>query len=192
MAGQGPIAPAQLGSVWLAAFLYAFCQGIVFALYPPYAATRGISAFIIGLGVTALMLGRTLVFLFFRKIRGRFKALTTAGSAVMGLTILPLSLAIEPWIILPLSLTLGCGLGLIYSATIMMALSADEANRGKYAGLFESSIGAGYFFGPLVGGAAAQVALQGPYAICSGVSLISLLKIVRSEIKPSRHNRLST
>jgi len=173
----------HLGSVWLGAFLYAFCQGIVFALYPPYADARGVPAFIIGLVVTSLMIGRTLVFIFFRRIRGRFKTFTTIGSAVIGLTILPLSLTIEPWIILPLSLMLGFGLGLIYSATIMMALSADKASRGKYAGFFEGSIGAGYLLGPIIGGSVAQVALQVPYAICSVAALISLLSVIRSEIK---------
>lgn len=129
------------------------------------------------------MLGRTLVFISFRRIRGRFKMLITTGFAIIGLTILPLSLTIEPWIILPLSLMLGFGVGLIYAASIMVALSVDKASRGKYAGFFEGSIGAGYFFGPIIGGSIAQVVLQGPYAICSIAALISLLSIIRSKIK---------
>lgn len=180
---QGSATPSQFSSVWLAAFIYAFCQGIVFALYPPYADTRGVPTFIIGLVVTSLMLGRTLVFISFRRIRGRFKILITTGSAIIGLTILPLSLTIDPWIILPLSLMLGFGVGLIYAASIMVALSVDKASRGKYAGFFEGSIGAGYFFGPIIGGSIAQVVLQGPYAICSIAALISLLSIIRSKIK---------
>lgn len=183
IAEQKSATPLQLRSVWLASFLYAFCQGIVFSLYPPYADARGVPAFIIGLVVTSLMMGRTLVFILFRRIGGRFKALTTIGSAVIGLTILPLSLTFEPWIILPLSLILGFGTGMIYAASIIMALSADRTSRGKYAGFFEGSIGAGYLFGPIVGGSIAQVALQGPYAICSTIALVSLLSVVGSKME---------
>jgi len=175
-------APMQNKSVWLATFLYAFCQGIVFALYPPFAEHMDVPSFVIGLAITSLMMGRTLVFLFFRRLKAQFKALAMTGSAVMGLTTLPLSLTIEPWIILPLSLTLGFGLGLVYSASIMMALSVDGVNRGKYTGLFEGSIGAGYFLGPIVGGSIAQVTLQGPYVICSVGALVSLLSLVGSKI----------
>jgi len=179
----GTAPPLRFKSVWLAAFLYAFCQGIVFSLYPPFAEYLGVPALVIGLAVTSLMMGRTLVFLFFRKLKARFKVLAMTGSAVMGLAALPLSSAVEPWIILPLSLTLGFGLGLVYSASIMITLSADELSRGKYAGIFEGSIGAGYLFGPLIGGSIAQASLQGPYVICSAAALFSLVSITRSRIE---------
>lgn len=183
IAERGSATPLHFKSVWLAAFLYAFCQGIVFALYPPFAEYLGVPALVIGLAVTSLMMGRTLVFFFFRRLKAKFKVLAMTGSAVMGLVVLPLSLAVDSWIILPLSLTLGFGLGLVYSASIMMALSADKLSRGKYAGFFEGSIGAGYFFGPILGGSIAQVFLQGPYAICSIAALISLLSILKSQIE---------
>jgi len=180
IAERSSTSPFHTKGVWLAAFLYAFCQGIVFALYPPFAEYMGVPGFVIGLAVTSLMMGRTLVFLFFRRLKSQFKVLAMTGSAVMGLAALPLSLTIEPWIVLPLSLTLGLGLGLVYSASIMTALSVDGANRGKYAGLFEGSIGAGYLIGPFIGGSIAQVALQGPYVICSVVALVSLLRMKSS------------
>lgn len=175
--------PLRYESVWLAAFLYAFCQGIVFALYPPFAKNMGVPTFVIGLAITSLMMGRTLVFILFRRIKARFKMIAMTGSAVIGLAALPLSLSVEPWVILPLALTFGLGLGLVYSASIMIALSVDGANRGKYAGLFEGSIGAGYLLGPLIGGSIAQVTLQGPYVICSAGALVSLLSIIRSKIE---------
>jgi len=177
--------PLQLKSVWMTAFLYAFCQGIVFALYPPYAELRGVSGLVIGLAVTSLMTGRTLVFLMFRKISVGFNVLAMAGSGLMGLAALPLAFVIDAWTILLSSLIFGLGAGLAYSASIQAALSVDSTRRGTYAGFFEGSIGAGYLFGPVIGGPIAQFVLQGPYVVCSVASLAAFVGIVRSRSKSS-------
>lgn len=174
--------PNTLKPVWLTSFLYSFCQGTVFSLYPPYAELVGIPGFMIGLVVASIMTGRTLIFLLFRKLGRGFGSLAIAGCALMALAIMPVSLSMSPVIVLPFAVFLGVGAGLVYAASIRTALSVDARNRIRYAGFFEGSIGLGYLLGPLVGGGVAQYALQGPYIACALVCLGTLAVVATSKI----------
>ncbi len=177
-----PPDPLALKPVWLTAFLYSFCQGTVFSLYPPYAKLIGIPDFIIGLVVASIMTGRTLIFLLFRKLGRSFGSLAIAGSALMALAIMPVSLSRNPEMVLSFGMFLGFGAGLVYAASIRTALSVQARNRTRYAGFFEGSIGLGYLLGPFVGGWVAQYALQGPYIACATVCLGTLAVVATHKI----------
>lgn len=168
---DGSVSPKKMIQTWSIAALYAFCQGTIFSLYPPYALLRGIPGALIGLTIALLVAGRTLMFYLYRFVKRSFRALALVGSFVAFLLPLLLMSSIDPLVLLSCGFLLGTGLGLCYSAAIRSALEADPSSRGMYAGVFESSIGVGYLLGSGIGGVASEFVLEGPYIVSSAVAL---------------------
>jgi len=65
----------------------------------------------------------------------------------------------------------GLGQGMAYSTAILLVLKGSGSRRGKVAGQFESTVGVGFFIGPLVGGIFYQVGGAYPYFFGALVSL---------------------
>ena len=173
------VSPKKMVPTWSIAALYSFCQGTIFSLYPPYAQLRGIPGALIGLTISLLLAGRTLIFYLYRFIKKSFRTLALAGSLIAFLFPLLLVSSSEPLVLLPCGFLLGIGVGSCYSAAIRSALEADPSSRGTYAGVFESSIGLGYLLGPGIGGVAAEFVLEGPYIVSSAVALSVSALLVR-------------
>lgn len=166
------VAPGSMAMSWALAVLYSFCQGTIFSLYPPYAQIIGIQASMIGLSIAFILAGRTFAFFIYRYLKAGFGKLTLIGPLMASVFMVPFAFSAEPLVFLPAASLLGVGVGLCYSTAIRAALEADPASKGKYAGLFEASIGLGYLLGPAAGGFAAEAVLVGPYAVCSLVALV--------------------
>jgi DHA1 family multidrug resistance protein-like MFS transporter len=173
-----PVPQRRMLTTWAVAMLYAVCQGTIFSLYPPYAEIMGIPGALIGLAIAFGLAGRTIMFYLYRFLKVGFKTLALAGSILASVFTLQLVLSTEPFIVLSAGFLFGVGMGLCYSAAIRSALDVDSSSRGKYAGLFEGSIGLGYFLGPAIGGAAAELVLQAPYVISSAAALCFAIVIV--------------
>lgn len=177
------ISPRRMLTTWGAAMLYSLCQGTIFSLYPPYAQIMGVPGALIGLAIAFGLAGRTLVFYLYRFLTVGFKTLALAGSVLASVFTLQLILSADPFLILSGGFLLGVGMGLCYSAAIRSALDVDSASRGKYAGLFEGSIGLGYFLGPVMGGAIAEFILQAPYVISSVAAMSFAIVVAREHPK---------
>ena len=171
--------PRKMMATWALAGLYSFCQGTVFALYPPYAELRGLAGGLTGLAISSILAGRTLTFYLYRFIRATPKTLALAGSLSAAIFLLLFSISTQPLLVLSAGFAFGVGLGLCYCVSIKGALEASSSSRGMYAGLFEGSIGLGYLIGPAIGGVAAEFVLEGPYVISSMVALSVSVLLVR-------------
>jgi MFS family permease len=67
---------------------------------------------------------------------------------------------------------LGFSLGVTYAYALGKILSISEANRGYYAGVFESLLGLGAFSGPLIGGMLANLSFNYIFVIPSILTLL--------------------
>ncbi len=65
----------------------------------------------------------------------------------------------------------GLGQGMAYSTAMFLVLKGSGSRRGMAAGMFESTLGVGFFTGPLVGGVFYQVGGAYPYFFGAFVSL---------------------
>jgi len=183
-AKNGPLAPPMgMLTTWAIAMLYAICQGTIFSLYPPYAEIMGIPGALIGLAIALGLAGRTITFYLYRFLKAEFRTLALVGSILASVFTLLLALSTEPLMVLSAGFLFGVGMGLCYSAAIRSTLDVDSSSRAKYAGLFEGSIGIGYFLGPAVGGAAAELFLPAPYVISSAAALLFAVAIAMQRKK---------
>jgi len=183
--GASP-SPLRMIDTWAVAMLYSFCQGTIFALYAPYAEIRGVSGMVIGLAIASILAGRTLIFFTYRHMRASFDSLATLGAATSSVSILLFAVSFDPPILLLSALMVGVGVGLTYIAAIGSALMADPLRRGKYAGLFEGSIGLGYLLGPATGGIVGGLMLEGPYVVSSLLAFCISAAFARRSTKRSR------
>jgi len=181
---DGPPVPARsMLTTWGVAMIYAVCQGMIFSLYPPYAEIAGIPGALIGLAIALGLAGRTITFYLYRFLKVKFKTLALVGAILASVFTLQLAFTTEPFMVLTAGFLFGVGMGLCYSAAIRSTLDVDSASRSRYAGLFEGSIGLGYFLGPAIGGAAAELYLPAPYVISSAAALVFAIIIVMGREK---------
>jgi DHA1 family multidrug resistance protein-like MFS transporter len=157
----------------LYAFLFAFTGAILSAIFPAYATQLGVSADLIGFMFFLSGLTQTLTVLLANRLQSKlgegrilllssffmFCALTT-----IGLT------SITPIFFVSFAI-FGLGQGMAYSTAILLVLKGSGSRRGRAAGLFESTLGIGFFTGPLVGGAFYQAGGAYPYLLGAFVSL---------------------
>jgi len=155
------------------AFLLAFTSAILSALFPAYATQLDISPDLIGLMFLLSGLTQTLIVLLANRLQSKLgegmMLLLSSFFLLCSLTMIGLALAM-PLFFVGFAF-FGVGQGMAYSMAILLVLKGSGSRRGKAAGLFESTLGVGYFIGPLVGGAFYQVGGAYPYFLGAFASL---------------------
>ncbi|MBS7610346.1 MFS transporter [Candidatus Bathyarchaeota archaeon] len=156
------------------AALQGFFTGILLSIFPAQAVAANVSAWEIGLATLLSGITRILAFYFIpilKPIFGR-PLLLTIGIFLHSIAFLPLSIGFEPRFFYITFLLTGLASGITYAASLATLLQ-DEERRGGKAGSFESMIGLGYFLGPIIGGAAANLSVSCPYLISLVLSLFA-------------------
>jgi len=174
------------------AFLYGFNGAILNALFPAYATQLGVSADLIGRMFLLSGLTQTLMFFLANRLQSklgeRVMLLLSPFFFICSLTMIGLTLA-TPLFFLGFVI-FGLGQGMAYSAALFLVLKGSGSRRGKAAGLFESTLGIGFFTGPLVGGAIYEIGGAYPYIFGALVSFsimashlfILMLKRARTDL----------
>lgn len=147
--------------------LFSTVGGIIFNLFPAYAVDLGILASEVGLIMLFNGFFRLVAFLQAYRIEGRIGEQRTLllGSAVMALALILTAFGGTTLILSAALSMIGFGAGILYAESISIMLGRMSLARGYAAGLFESLIGVGYFFGSLVGGVAAEYSPNAPYIL---------------------------
>lgn len=156
------------------AALQGFFTGILLSIFPAQAVAANVSPWEIGLATLLSGITRILAFYLIpilKPIFGR-PPLLTIGIFFHSIAFFPLSIGFEPHLFYITFLLVGLASGITY-ATSLATLLEDEGRRGGKAGSFESMIGLGYFLGPIIGGAAANLYVSCPYIICLALSLLA-------------------
>jgi MFS family permease len=155
------------------AFLFAFTGATLSAIFPAYATQLGVSADLIGLMFLLSGLTQTLTVLLANRLQSKLEEgrilLLSSFFMFCALTIIGLALAMPIFFV---GFTIfGLGQGMAYSTAILLVLRGSGSRRGKAAGLFESTLGIGFFLGPLVGGVFYQIGGAYPYFLGALASL---------------------
>jgi len=140
-------------------FTYSFTLAMILTLFPPYASKLGLNPLEIGIMIFLVGLMRTFAFLLSSKILRKFdsnKVLNYSGIIVI-LSPLILIFPFKGLFYLFFSI-LGFLVGTIYSISIIKLVGeAPKEIRGSMAGIFEGTLGLGFFTGPLLGGLVAEL-----------------------------------
>jgi len=163
--------------------LYGVASLTFVTFFPIHLYSKGISMLEVGSVLTLMNLGRLVAFSLPNGLRERLKG----GLSVLVLTLLigifpALTLLDLPTYLIYLeTFSFGSCLEVMYSIALNEIMGMAGNNRGYYAGLFESILGAGFFLGPMLGGALASLSLQYvflmplaftlPFSIVIGISL---------------------
>jgi DHA1 family multidrug resistance protein-like MFS transporter len=144
------------------AIMYGVTTTIVTTFFPRYASLLSFSVIQWGSTIALLLVGRFLAFSMAERVRLRiglknmFGPFALVGIAFPAFTII----AGSNFLLASLSsFVTGLSLGFVYSATLNKIMIGPPQSRGRAAGLFESSIGLGSFFGPPAAGLLAQYGL---------------------------------
>ena len=171
---------------WILILLYASCQGMLLALYPAYAEINSMPDFDIGLTIFLLMMGRTLAFVFFNKIRQLDPS--KFGSILLIFGSLPLALTTDVRIVFPCSIAFGFGAGLLYSESFDEVMKGNAETRGRRAGFFEGIIGIGNM-SPVAGGYLAEILLNAPYVLNSAIAALVLMALILRPFEKNSDSR---
>jgi len=171
---------------WVLILLYASCQGMLLALYPAYAEINLMPDFAIGLTIFLLMMGRTLAFAFFNKVRRLSPS--KIGSILLTFGSLPLAFTTDVRIIFPCSIAFGFGAGLLYSESFNEVMKGNAETRGQRAGVFEGVIGIGNM-SPVAGGYLAEILLSAPYILNSAIAALVLTALVLRPLEKNFNSR---
>jgi len=161
----------------LYAFLVAFTSATLSALFPAYATQLGVPANVIGSMFLLSGLIQTLTIFSANRLQSKFREgvvlLSSSIFLVCSLTMIGMSLVIPAFFVG--FAIFGLGQGMAYSTAIFLVLRESGSRRGKAAGVFESTLGVGFFTGPLVGGALYQVGGAYPYFFGAFISLFIMV-----------------
>ena len=171
---------------WILILLYSSCQGMLLALYPAYAEINSMPDFAIGLTIFLLMMGRTLAFVFFNKIRRLDPS--KIGSVLLIFGSLPLALTTDARIVFPCSIAFGFGAGLLYSESFNEVMKGNAQTRGRRAGVFEGVIGIGNM-SPVAGGYLAEILLSAPYILNSAIAALVLTALILRPLDKNSNSR---
>jgi len=155
------------------AFLVAFTAATLSAIFPAYATQLDVPADQIGLMFLLSGLTQTLTVLLASRLQPKLgegtMLLSSSLLLICSLTMIGLILTVPLFLV---GFTIfGLGQGLAYSTAIFSVLKGSGSRRGKAAGMFESTLGVGFFVGPLVGGILYQLGGSYPYFFGAVLSL---------------------
>ncbi len=160
--------------VLTSSLMYAVLVRVVFNYFANYSVLDG------GLGWTTILsgkvifaigLGRTAYFLIGWKFENTFRKISV-GLVIVGVLIAALALTENIWAITLLMLTIGFYQGRTYYMGLEILLKSEREAKGSKAGLFESTIGLGASFTPIIAGALAKVTLTLPFIVFGGISVL--------------------
>ncbi len=155
------------------AFLLAFTSATLSAIFPAYATQLGVPADLIGFMFLLSGLIQTLTIFSANRLQFKFRErillLMSSFFLICSLAMIGLT-SVTPLFFVGFAI-FGLGQGMAYSTAIFLVLRGSGSRRGKAAGMFESTLGVGFFIGPLVGGALYQVSGGYPYFFGAFVSL---------------------
>lgn len=155
------------------AFLLAFTSATLSAIFPAYATQLGVPADLIGFMFLLSGLIQTLTIFSANRLQFKFRErillLMSSFFLICSLAMIGLT-SVTPLFFVGFAI-FGLGQGMAYSTAIFLVLRGSGSRRGKAAGMFESTLGVGFFIGPLVGGALYQVSGGYPYFFGGFVSL---------------------
>lgn len=153
-------------------FMYSFTQGIVTSFYPAFIDLLKLGNALIIVSLTTMMLARTFTFYFLGKLG---KTINKKIGNILCLSIVLLPFGTNILYVAVISSLLGFGLGVLYYSGLREALNKDSLSKGKFTGLFESTIGMGYLISSLLGGAVAEIDISYPYFLSFLSSTIAML-----------------
>jgi len=154
-------------------FLSAFASGTLSALFPFYATDLGVSADLIGFMFLLSGLTQTITVLLADTLQfklGEGKMLLLSPFFLFCSLIMISLTSMIPILFVGFAI-FGLGFGIAYSTALFRLMKGSGSRKGKTAGIFESTLGIGFFAGPFVGGALYQVGDTYPYFFCAFVSL---------------------
>jgi len=171
----------NLKMAWTLSFSYAFVQALVFNFYPVLLDALAKPERWTSVMLSTMLMARTLSFgllahMFVKNIAGAVLGLflSAMGGVLIQFT--------DSFLLILLGgFFLGTGAGLLYSTAFYKAISSSRL-RGVYTGIFESTIGLGYFTGPLIGGVLAETNPLHPYSFISLYSLFLIVLVLSSNI----------
>ncbi len=155
------------------AFLVAFTAATLSAIFPAYATQLDVPADQIGLMFLLSGLTQTLTVLLASRRQSKLgegtMLLLSSLLLICSLTMIGLIQTVPLFFVG--FIIFGLGQGMAYSTAIFSVLKGSGSRRGKAAGMFESTLGVGFFMGPLVGGILYQLGGSYPYFFGAVLSL---------------------
>jgi MFS family permease len=172
------------------AFLVAFTAATLSAIFPAYATQLGVPADQIGLMFLLSGLTQTLTVLLANRLQSKLEEgimlLLSSCFLICSLTMIGFILTVQLFFVG--FAIFGLGQGMTYSTAIFSVLKGSSSRRGKTAGVFESTLGIGFFTGPLVGGALYQLSGICPYFFGAFLSLGIIISHLFMKLRRVRTN----
>jgi len=161
---------------WIANFANYFCIGIIRYLFPKLSVQIGIAPFFIGILLFTISLFQTFTFYILGKTSTwHYKLMPLVFLQLLGICgLLLVFFGNSPIFFLFAFMFIGIGAGMAYFSSIFYSLS-DVKGKGQKSGIHEAVLGSGSLFGPLIGGATAEVyTLRFPYLLAAFVIAAAL------------------
>jgi len=154
--------------------LFSSIGGVILNLFPAYAASLEIPAYVVGLIMLINGFFRLIAFLETYKIETKFgrRFIFLVGPIIMALASAITAIGSTAPIFAISFAFFGFGAGMLYASSIATLLKDWGFKKGYAGGLFESLIGVGYFLGSLTGGFVSEYSPNAPYILSLFVSLI--------------------
>lgn len=197
-AGRSDLAPRPgarryLAAAWVANFSTYFTLASLRHLFPKYATDLGVAPGRLGVLLACIGIAQLVTFgILGRTERWQFRFSPLAGGQLLGIAGLGcIIFGSRPALFALGLLMVGVAVGITYSASLYYSLHTPDQAGGR-TGAHESIIGAGFLFGPLIGGFAAEhIGARVPYLLAGCVTLFAILVeyalIHRHELRfPSR------
>jgi DHA1 family multidrug resistance protein-like MFS transporter len=141
-------------------FIYGVLGYTLLTFFPIYAEKRALSLNVSGLVLSVMNFGRLSAFVLSNKTIFGKERVQEYFTILLGLVPIGLIFFANEIFLISLFFLLGFSLGVTYAYALGKILSISEANRGYYAGVFESLLGLGAFSGPLIGGMLANLSFN--------------------------------
>ena len=151
-ANEGYKGNFRFNPIFFTPFIYGVLSYTLLTFFPIYAEKRTLSLNVSGLVLSVMNFGRLSAFALSNKTVFGKERIQGYFTILLGLVPLSLIFFANETILISLFFLLGFSLGVTYAYALAKILSISEANRGYYAGIFESLLGLGAFSGPLIGG----------------------------------------
>lgn len=149
--------------------LYSFNYSLVSALFPASATRLGIQAYEIGALFLLSGLAQTIVFAQADKIESRIGLRTSlvSGSCIFLFSLLTIPLTSNLTILAFSFSAQGVASGVLYATSLSLLIKESSPRHGRATGLWESTMGTGFFAGPLLGGVVAGLSSTAPYLLAA-------------------------
>ena len=168
--------PRTVVMLAVSAFFVAVGFGVMIPVLPLFAASFGVTNFLIGLVVSAFAGFRLAMSPFVRRISDRIGHRRTIGIGmwIVGVSSALCGFAHEYWTLLLWRSVGGVGSAMFtISATALLLASVGPELRGRASGLYQGGFLLGGMTGPAIGGLLAGVSLTAPFFFYAGTLVIS-------------------